>query len=298
MQNLRKKLSILLICQLVLAAGLWALAHQRRAGTGQNEPLLSFDTSQIDRVVVERGDDQIELVKSGKDWTIPEFHELPADTGKLVKLLTELSELKSAELVATSASSQERLGVSQDKSTAQVHLYAGDSEVAHLRVGQSPSFGKQYVRVGDEKEVHSVRWSPGAVQATGVAWFDKAVSSAGKIKELQLPDFTLKLENGTWSSGQEKLDQAKVKDLVSLLEDLKVFDVAEEDMAPDFQLRAVSEDGKELVYRFSSKGDEHYVRRDDGKLGFKLSKATAEKLREAKLETLLAVEAEEPSTSK
>ena len=293
MKQLRKKLSILLVCQLVLAAGLWGMAHHRQATQGRAEPLLTFEKSKVDRLTVKRGEDQTELVKSEGNWTLPGFHNLPVEKAKLDELLTDLGELKATELVATTESSHQRLEVAPDKAVAEVHLYAGDEELAHLWVGKSPSFGKQYVRLDGKNDVFAVRWSGSALQARGSAWFDRGLLASGKLKEIKFPDMILTLENGIWKSDQLKLDQKRVKELVSLLENLQVFDVSDEDIEPDFTLSATTENGEQRTYHFSQKGGEHTVLREDHGVRFKLPQSIAEKLRGVDVQTLVSTDEEE-----
>ena len=208
------------------------------------------------------------------------------DKTKLDQLLSDLKELKSAELVATTETSHQRLEVADDKPVAEVSLYAGENELAHLLVGKSPSFGKQYVRLGKDSEVHAVRWSGFALQGRGAAWFDRGLLGSGKLKEVTFPDFTLALENGTWKSGETELSQAKVRELTSLLENLQVFDVSDADIESDFSLQGLTNSGEKLTYHFSQEGDEHYVLREDLGVRFKLPKATAQKLRGVELQAL------------
>lgn len=278
MKQIRQKLSILLAVQLVLASALWAWAHQSNNSQAGQKPLLSFDSSKVDKVMVKRQDLKLEMVKTKDGWRMPGFHNLPVDNAKLDQLLKDLSNMKSTELVATTAASHDRLQVTDDKPMAEVQLFSGEKPTALLRVGKSPTFGKQYVRAGDSPEVHTVKWNAYVLQATGTSWFDRQYLASGSVKELDLPHFSLTADKGVWKSGDHNLNQTKVKSLVDAVEHLEVFDLAKSDLKPDFNLTAVKADGSKVEYRFAQKGDEYFVQRAGDDVWFKLAKEKAEKL--------------------
>lgn len=287
MRNLKTKLIVLLVCQLVLAAGLWGLAHQRKSAHSATKQLLSFDRDKVDKIIVGRGKDKVELVKSSDDWKMPEFHDLIADKKKVESLLKDLGELESSEPVTRTASSHQRFELSNDNPTASVELKSGENRVALVRIGKSPAFGKQHVRLNDSNDVYQVRWGAHEVQGQGKSWFDRSLLSVGAVKEIKLPEFALQKNGELWTSDDTDLNQQKVKELVAQLENLQVFDVEESDVEPDFQVELVKQDDTPVSLFFAHRGDDHFVRAKDEGLLFKLPKATAEKLRQAKLEELV-----------
>lgn len=292
MKQIRQKLSILLAVQLVLASALWAWAHQWHSDQGSQKPLLSFDSAKVDKVMVKRQDLKLEMVKTKDGWILPGFHNLPVDKSKLDQMLKDLSQMKSTELVATTEASLDRLQVTDDKPMAEVQLFSGDKPVAVLRVGKSPTFGKQYVRVGDSSEVHTVKWDAYVLQATGTSWFDRKYLASGTIKELDLPHFSLTADKGVWKSGEHNLNQTKVKSLVDAIENLEVFDLAKTELKPDCNLTAVRSDGSKVEYHLAEKGEEYFVQRAGDDVWFKLAKEKAEKLCHTSLADLVQAKPE------
>lgn len=293
MRNLRHKLLALLVLQLVMATGLWVASHRSKASSTEPLKLLAFDQAKVDRVELERGQSKLALVKSSDGWTLPDYHGLKADQEKVSRLLTDLIELRSVERVAQTAAAHERMEVSKEKPSAKVRLLSGDGLVAEVFIGKSPAFGKQYVRSGDQEDVHAVRWSATDVQPNGSAWFDRKLLASGPLQELKFKNFALTLENGAWKSGSEALDQAKAKELVDKVERLEVYDAKELPLSGTLLLEAVEQGSKQRVkYLLATQGGDRFVKRETDKLWFKISPDRIAPLENPTLDSLKAESAE------
>jgi len=297
----KTKLSIILACQLLVAAGLWALGLQN--STHQAVQLLAnLQEDNIQTIEIRSQDDSVKIISENGVWKLPDFHSLKADQDKVKNLILELKGLTALDQVTQSSSSHDRFEVSQEKANTELILSGHNSVVlAHLFLGKSPSFGKRYVRMDGEDEIYSTKWNAMGLQAQGKSWFDQSVLQPSSISELKFEEFTLTQENGLWKSGEISLDQDKAKKLTALLENLRVFDTSENEPADGFDVEVRDSNGNSLTYTFFKKDKLNFVKRSDIDTTFQLSASTLDQLQEASVEDLIktdqesATPAEEPT---
>jgi Domain of unknown function (DUF4340) len=290
MKRWKTNLSIILAVQLLMAAALWAVGASRDTESVQSLSLTNFTTDEVDRIEISMGDDRVKIQREGGTWKVPDFHSLSADQAKVKDFLNDLKDLKILDRVAHSESSQKRFEVADDKVNTRVKLFKGDSTLCDLFLGKSPSFGKRYVRRDGENEIFSVRWNSLSVQAQGKAWFDRTILEAGSVTRLDVPDLSLEKDGATWKSSGTELDSEKVANLISNLEKLQVFDVADFNISAGYTALVTTADGSQKTYTFTQRDDKHYVKRDDIDLVFQLSASVLESLKAATLDSLKKVE--------
>ena len=283
----KTRLSILLVCQLLLASGLWALSHNRETSKTQTTDLLTLNKEAITKIEIAEGEKTFVISKSDGLWILPDYHDLPAASADVESLLSGLDDLSVRGAETTTESSQQRLGVSDDKPEGRVKLYAGETLVSDLLLGKSPTFNQRFVRLAEKDETFKTEWQGIQVQAKGTTWLNKKLLASGSVRKFVYPEFELTQESGEWMSGQEKLDSRKVAELVSSLEKVTVVQVVN-DLTPGRTTDIVVENSEGTTYTYSyfENDGKHYLTRNDHDLVFQISETVGKALAEASLENL------------
>ena len=304
MNTLRNWLAGLLGLQLVLAAGLFVNASAERSGDIA-KPLLAFDTSQLDKVVIGDGSNQLTLARQDNTWQLPELHDLPVNEDKLEKTLDKLASLKTNWPVATTTSAHPRFEVSEEKHQRRIQLYRANKVAGELLLGSSPGFRKVHARNPDANEIYALPVNTYEFPVKPDDWLDKKLLAAEGITHIKGPDFVLSKQDGAWSlTGDEEADantdqinSEKTDQLRRALDTLTVSGVSKQPPAFDSEdviTLEVSGDGH-WRYQFLHKEDQYYVKSDHLPQVFTLSKYDYERMATATLETLLLAESKPAS---
>ena len=169
MNKWKKRLSLLLLLQIGLAGGLWARSYSESVSRTKTQKLLSFEMSEITRVEVSEKDRSILLSQEEGRWVLPDHHSLPVEKKRVQSLLESLLELQSSFPETTSTSAHLRLGLSDEQPEGRIKLFAGEKLVGDLVLGEIPSFGQRYVRLGGLQEAYRIRWQTINTQAASRA---------------------------------------------------------------------------------------------------------------------------------
>jgi hypothetical protein len=259
--------------------------------------LLAFDASEVTKVELLEQDRSFVLSLQKGEWVLPDHHSLPAEEQRVQKLLNSLRELQSNFPETTSPSAHQRLGLSEEKPEGRIKLFAGEKLVGDLLLGSVPSFGQRYVRLGDQNEAYRIRWQAINTQASSRAWLDNDLLAVESPQKIDLPQFTLQLQEGKWFSGRDELDQAKANALVDKLRKLSVIDVANEVEPSSYsEVRVEGAQGEAYTYSFFEKDGKHYVWRDDLSQAFQTSSEPSKTLLEADLSKLKVEQETEKSS--
>ena len=196
-----RNLAILLAAQLGLALLLTLSAGQ--FGTTQaGQPLLSFDTADIQRIRIRSPDqDPVMLQKKDEGWRLPDYYEVPASGLKVQEFLTQLKGLEKRLPLATSASARERFKVAEDKFERVIELYdGGDEPVARLYLGDSPGFRRVYARAGDDDTVFELAYGVHQASAKSDDWADRNLLRLpeDELNRVELPGVTLERVDDAW----------------------------------------------------------------------------------------------------
>src|SRR5579871_4536914 len=148
-----------LALQLALALALF-FSGSRNEAYKAKEPLLAFDAASVDAIDIdETNGSSVTLVKTGGQWTVPDFAGFPADAGRVTTLLDKLGGLKKGWPVATTADAARRFKVTDDFHERRIVLKSNGKEVAQLLVGTSPSFRQTYARTASDSKVYSIAFA-------------------------------------------------------------------------------------------------------------------------------------------
>lgn len=281
MKTFKKKLGVLLLFQLLLAAGLWAADYHHRSSSSQAVSLSEFETDLVDKITLKQGDEQIELVKEDGVWTVPDFHQMNADPIKVSNLLKDLDALESRERIGRTENSHERFEVSSENPNTELIVQEGDKIMAHLLVGKSPTFGKRYIRTADSPEVYSVDWAGFGLNSDPESWFDRTLLRVKNPASISVDDWSIEKVDGKWIFEGEELDSEKLVPALNVLKNLRVTGVADRQPQPGQVVNVTSEEGDLYRFNFFEADDQQFVSREDQKLVFTLGKGAAKNLLEA-----------------
>lgn len=269
----KRILTLLLGVQVLLIAGLY-FWHQHQQPRQEAKNLLGFSTSDVDRLVIHDANGHATLKKSGTEWLLPDFKNLPVDSKKLDELMGKLQGTKLTWPVTKTSSSHERFEVSANKFQRRVEFYQGDEKQGELFLGSSPGFKKIHIRRDGDDEVYAVELTSFEFSATDKEWFDKELLAAKNPTLINGKDYILQKQGDTWSFENDtatKVDTAKVAELANAFADFSVQDLATAKPEGEVTSIKVKSDAGERHYEFIKAGDTYYVKRDDKEFYFTIS---------------------------
>ena len=263
-------LSGLLALQLLIAAALlWGSSNERTANQG---PLFSFEPDQIDGIKISDSDSTATLAKKDGHWLIPDLKQLPAPAMKVENILSKLKSFKPAWPVATTAASQTRFEVADDKFQRKIQFLQGKTVAAEWYLGTSPGFRKSHIRKAGDNGVYTITLSNVDLPVKNAEWLDKGLLGASGIKGIKGPDYALEKADNVWrfaksdtAEGQEapELNQDKAQQLASALTGLQVLGVAGKTLDDTARTLEVTTPDTSWTYRFMKADGKYYVSRSD-----------------------------------
>jgi hypothetical protein len=200
--------ALLVAALVVIALGLWASSRKiEDSHSGAGAPVINGLKAQVNDVTevrISRGDGSKATLRKGPtNWVVAE-REYPADSGKVRKLLLDLSKLEVVETKTSDPAKYAQLGV-EDVTTptaggTRVELVTPE-KVHGVIVGRTSGMKSGYVRATDEKQ--SVLATPQLMlEADPQRWIDTALVDIAdsRIREVEVtpasgPAYKLAREN-------------------------------------------------------------------------------------------------------
>lgn len=156
-----KTKTTLLLLALVVALGLYIKFYEsKRPNTAearrQAQNVVNFDREKLEGIVIENGDDKIELRRQDRKWRLEAPFKDQADTGAIDTLLADLDgwqkfETIPADEIAKDKSRLDEFGLSKAKLRLKL---LGPDAPPEIVFGNDAAFeGKMYVRVGQSNDV-------------------------------------------------------------------------------------------------------------------------------------------------
>jgi len=224
-------LSLVLVVQLALAAGLWLLKTD--TGTVEEQGrLLPSAKEQIDQVEIDGGPQgKVELRKVDGKWLLPGRFDAPADARKVEEMLTTLFDIQRSWPVAETQDAVKRFKVADDDFERRLTFKSGDKEQAVLLLGSSPGFRKVHARVAGEQEVFDILYSTYQASLKAEDWLDKHPlrMAADQVSAVDLPDCRLVADNGQWQvqdlAAGEQTNGEEARRLLDRLTDPAITDI-------------------------------------------------------------------------
>lgn len=199
-----KMLAVLLVAQLVLAAGI-GLTEREFATRSEPVPLLGFTRDTIDRITLE-GPDAAKVTLARKDgsWILPDSGDFPANGARVEQLIEQLGALHSGTPVATSSDARERFKVSDDQFERRITLRQADETVSRLYLGSTPGVRLIHARNAESDAIHTVRMAAYDVPVNAADWEDKAILTLPKSTISSIEINGLQIKRNVAGSGQDK----------------------------------------------------------------------------------------------
>lgn len=204
-------LAVVLVAQLLLAVGL-SYTGPNLAAHKADKPMLSVDQDKVDHLTIEGPDKaKVVLAKVDGTWHLPDNSDFPADGDKVSRLLTKLKGLKQGAAVATSAGAQERFKVSDTKFERRITLANGDTKLATLYLGTTPSVRHIHARTAKEDAVYAVQFAAFDAPATANMWEDHNILQFPKatVKTVEVDNLHLQAKKAAAPADNAKATSAK-----------------------------------------------------------------------------------------
>lgn len=277
LNNLQKRLTVLLFVQLLLVIGIFAW-NQNRQSVPDAQPLLSATDFESDKIVIRDANASVTLQKVNGLWQLPDLKQLPVDEQKLRDLLDKLKGTKLTWPVTTSATSHERFDVSEKKFQRHVEFYKGDQKAVDLFLGTSPGFKKIHLRKQGDDSVYAVQLSSFEFATGNNDWLKKDLLAFKDAQQITAADFALRKNNNNWEfvNSSDKVDSVKANELANAFANLQIMELANEMPAGDKKTFTLNPGGYQ--YDFVSANNNYFVSRSDKSSVFKLSQFEFDKI--------------------
>lgn len=271
-------LTVLLVLQLLLAAGLYWYHEDSRSS--KRQPFVNFDPAKIGSIDISGSGNSLTLVKQDDHWRLPEPAQLPAQDDKLEGLLSRLQRFQPNWPVTTTAAALERFQVADDKFVRRVRFYADGKMNAEWYLGAASGLRKSYIRKAGDEAVYTIDMSKLEWPVKSDEWLDKSLLAAADVTGIKGPDYALTKTGDVWSFAAAEgaspeaaapLAQDKARQLALALSGLRVLGVA--DKTPEgggVSLEVTTANGG-WTYRFMRADDKYYVIRNDRNAFFAIS---------------------------
>ncbi|WP_448245483.1 DUF4340 domain-containing protein [Thalassotalea agariperforans] len=298
--KLKQNLFHLLLAQLVLIVALF-FAFQPDPTSNKKQPLVPVEQKNITKLVIDDGEQSINLVKKGSSWYLPNFHNLPVNSAKLTQFLQKLTGTEVTWPVTTTSQSHDRFEVSDDNFQRKISFYENENEQASLLLGTSPSFKKVHSRLSSSDDIYAIDFNNYEASTDNNSWLDKSLLAVKEVASLSTDSLTLEKNNGQWQFSQSEhgeVDQDKVSEIINTLRLLSILDVASNDISLlDEQAKTQSITfsvssiiGKTVNFSLFEIDDNYYVKTDEHAAIFTLAKKDFDTLTQLNLDTVKKIE--------
>ena len=286
-------LAIGLGAQLLLVALVWGL----QTGDGEEpEPFLSFDADAVDALAISDADQSVTVTKLDDAWTVADG--LPADAGKIDRVLDKLADAAGGWPVATSDAAMTRFEVTEDEHQRHVVVTAGEETLADVYLGTSPSYQRVHARHASGGPVHAINFSNYEAGAKTSDWLRKSLLQPdGALQSVaRLGDAGWTLESGEdgWSAEGATLDQEEAAEYTARFTGLNVLGLVDVELPATPTARFVLTDdaGAHELDLFHLEEEDDFVATSNRYAGqFEIAQYVAERL-DASLDDL-SVDGEE-----
>jgi len=269
MTNKIQLLTILAVIQIVLIAVIW-LQNDPLQGRSQQTTLLTFNSDEINRIVINDQESSVQLNKADANWQTSD--NFPADQAQINALLGKLSTLKSGLPVATTSSALNRFKVSEDNFERLIQLQKDDELIAQLYLGGGAGARRTHARNAEQTSVYSIAMAGYDAPAKLDNWYDKTVLqfskdevSAVKLGETELIKEEDK-EQSTWklsaAKDNQELNQNSLNEGISELSGLRFNKLLGTEKKPEYNLKS-PELTLDLSFKDNSKRRYHLSKKQD-----------------------------------
>ena len=228
-------LSVALGAQVILAG---ALFYNGQNGFETQTPvsLLNLEQQTITEITLKEGgnDKPLTLVKSGENWRLAEYPNLPLLDYKVSALTNDLINSKVNWPVSRTQASHERFKVADDNFEKRITYKLGDDEVEVL-LGESPSFKKLYARNGSGDDVFTIEFSGYQLSVDKNDWLNKSLLSVNDISEISQAGLSFEK---VAVKQETKLDENAIDTSAAVAGIVKATNSSEQEIMSEWQVKA------------------------------------------------------------
>ena len=261
----------------ILAAVLW---QQRTPTSGTSEQgLAPFAVDAVDELRIgDEFDNEVVLIRSGKQWLLPDLENLPADPAKVDAVLRGIADQKGSWPIAHTTAARQRFQVADYHYQRRLTLLSAGKPLAKLYLGTSPGYRKVHARNEAQNAIYSISLSTHDTPAVGANWLEPKLLQVRVPLRIDADLYNLRFENGVWLSGTGGApDEQELAALVGALKSLQVEGIADEDaqrelsaVEADLELKIQSLAGDVTLELFTL-NHEYFIYSSEYPLYFKLS---------------------------
>ncbi len=302
----------LLVLQLSLAMFL-KLSESQYQTVEPTAPLLTCDTTKVDKVIVEENDDdgksksRVVFQKDKGSWQLPETFGLRTPTAKVGQLLDLLKDLKKGFPIATTSGATERFKVSPKSFVRAISLYEGQKDPTILYLGSSPSFKTMYAKSSSSNDIYTVDLMPSQINAKSANWVDNSVAEVipSLIVCLEFESFKVQKAGTTWTmTAHDKTETLPENVALSFGANvsntpinsvLGTTDKPEYNSGhPELSYKLTLKDGKSVTYRYSKSrdGNQIVLKTSDNNCYFEVDESLLHRLKGFSAESLMVMKSE------
>ncbi len=280
-------LVILVGAQLLLVALVYGL---QTGGGAEPEPFLNFDVDVVDTLSVADAEQALTVTRTDDAWTVA--GGLPADSGKIDRVLGKLAEAEGGWPVATSDSAMTRFEVTEEAHQRHVTVGEGDETLADIYLGTSPSYQRVHARHASGGPVYAIDFSNYEAGAKVSDWLQKSLlqpdGALQSIARLGESAWTLESTDDGWSAAGATIDQDEAAEYTARFTGLNVLGLVDAELPEEPTARFVLTDdaGDHELALFHLEEEDDFVATSNRYAGlFEIAKYVAERL-DASLEDL------------
>lgn len=254
----------LLIVQIALVGVAFFGAGRDEGG----EPFLDVDPAQVTGLTIRGGDDDaVVLARSSDGWRLG---ELPADGTKITDVIGKLTGGSAIWPVATSADSQGRFEVTEDKHQRRIDFESEAGPLATVYLGTSPGYRRIHARREGSDATYSIDFAVHELPTDADEWLDKQLLATEGVRRVELPGGQVLAREGSdggWTLDGSAAEQEAAQRLAERIERLSV--LGRYESAPGATLGEaktvlLEDDGgaHRLTFRFNEPADEYVLTTD------------------------------------
>lgn len=145
-------LALLLVIQIALVG--WFFFRPTGSTAAAGKLLPDLQAANVNGLTVQEKDKSVKLAKSGDNWVLPDNGDFPVEAVKVTDLISKLLTIDTGRLVASNASSYNRLKVADDDYVKRIELTTADGKTQTLLIGTAPNARATNVRLGGTEPVY------------------------------------------------------------------------------------------------------------------------------------------------
>lgn len=224
---MKRNISTLLGILILLGVAAYIVLHQEgelSRSSSAGEPLVSFDSSAVDKMEITANNSTVVLQREGGKWMVTSPIRYPADEAAVTKAVGQGRDMKVTAVVSTNSAKQATFSV--DSTGPLVKWFSNERLLAAVRIGKpTASWTETYARIDASDEVCSVTGTLGVVYIKQPNdWRDKTIFKVDREMvndvKFQYGDtlFTLtKKDSVTWMIGGETAVSGTVSSFLTSL---------------------------------------------------------------------------------